>query len=123
MSAAWGGGPDDRRDSSVAAWIKATLFFLLLFGAVCVSMQGAAIRPDLIHGGNSQPYRFDRIGADEVAWFAQSYGPNEIPSAPIRLYRGAEPEHRNGRECHTETPEASTLALCIAGLACIRMLR
>lgn len=38
MSAVWQGGSDKRRDSTVAGWIKGVLFFLILFGAVCVAM-------------------------------------------------------------------------------------
>jgi hypothetical protein len=32
--------------------------------------------PYFVIGGHTQGYMFDRIDANDVAWFSQAYGPN-----------------------------------------------
>jgi hypothetical protein len=87
--------------------------------------------PRFVHFAGSQPYRFDRVTADEIAWFSELHGPNQIASAPRSvttsdLHRGTgngHTEHGNGNgyghDKHAETPEAGTAAMFMVALVCI----
>jgi hypothetical protein len=113
---------EDRRDTPLVGFLKGAICFVLMFGFACIA-QSATI-PSYVVGGHSQAYQFDRIAADEIAWYSALYGPNEIPSAPIRLHSGAGNGHDshgngngNGHEKHHETPEPGTAVMCAFGAA------
>jgi hypothetical protein len=113
---------EDRRDTPLAGFLKGAICFALMFGFACIA-QSATI-PAYVHSAGSQPYAFDRIDASELAWFHHATGPNEIPSAPIRLHSGngnGHTEHGNGNgyghEKHHSTPEPGTAVMCAFGAA------
>jgi hypothetical protein len=114
---------EDRRDTPLVGFIKGAICFALMFGFACIA-QSATI-PALVHSAGSQPYNFDRIDASEIAWYSALYGPNEIPSAPIRLHSGAgngHTEHGQGHgygheKHHHATPEPGTAVMCAFGAA------
>jgi hypothetical protein len=84
--------------------------------------------PGLILAHGSAAYRFDRITADEIAWFSELHGPNQIASAPRSvtasdLHHGGNGHTSHGsgngygHEKHHETAEPATAALLICGVA------
>jgi hypothetical protein len=93
-----------------------------------------SMTPILTHGAGSQPYLFDRLGVDDIAWFRSEWNATEIPSAPQSLSIllssvGSGHDHGNGKGHsdhgnghgygHTEIPEPSTTFLLIAGVLVI----
>jgi hypothetical protein len=131
---------EDRRDTPLVGFIKGAICFALMFGFACIA-QSATI-PALVHSAGSQPYNFDRIDASEIAWYSALYGPNEIPSAPRRMYRGSH-EHTDpgavgsggnghdshgngngyGHEKHHATPEPAPAVMLLIGFGALAVAR
>jgi hypothetical protein len=120
---------EHRRDTPLVGFLKGAICFALMFGFACIA-QSATI-PAYVHSAGSQPYQFDRIDAAELAWFHHATGPNEIPSAPIRLHSGGgngHTEHGNGNgygheKHHHATPEPAPAVMLLIGFGALAVAR
>jgi hypothetical protein len=96
------------------------LLAMLIVLFVAATLRGAPI-PSFAIAGHSQGYVFDRTDTNDVAWFVQVFGPNEIPSAPRRIYvdppRGTQAQMLTvPTQFGAATPEPGTADLLMAGL-------
>lgn len=70
-----------RRERRMRRLLIALPIAVVVWIACSAMLRADMMVPDFIHAGNSQPYAFDRVDDRGVWWFAQQYGPNEVPSA------------------------------------------